>query len=203
MLFYKRNTTLNVTTTALFVCMGVLFPLIFHFVGDGLGKILLPMHIPVFLCGFICGPISGLICGTVVPLSASLITSVPVLFPGATAMALELATYGFLSGILLELFKSTRSRAVNRLKVIISLVISMLVGRLVHGLAMTLFSLLGASQYTLKVFFTADFLTPWIGITIQLAVIPIIMETLQRLNVLKKYDLSYESKDKKADGAEN
>ncbi|MBQ4049133.1 MAG: ECF transporter S component [Clostridia bacterium] len=194
--FYKRNTTLNTTTTALFVCMGIMFPLIFHFVGDGLGKILLPMHIPVFLCGLICGPISGVICGILVPIACSLITSVPVMFPPAIAMSLELATYGFLSGLLLELFKKIKSNSIGRLKVVISLLISMLVGRIVHGIFFALFTLMGSGEYSLKIFFIADFITPWIGIVIQIVAIPAIMEALSRLNVLAKYDIKYENAQK-------
>ena len=191
--FYKRNTTLNITTTALFVCMGIMFPLIFHFVGDGLGKILLPMHIPVFLCGMICGPISGAICGMLVPITCSLVTSVPVMFPPAIAMALELATYGFLSGILLELFKKIKSNSINKLKVIISLLISMVVGRIIHGIFFALFTLLGAGKYSFKIFIIADFVTPWIGIVIQIVIIPVIMELLAKLNILSKYDVKFEN----------
>jgi len=199
MQFYKRNATLNVTTAALFVCMGALFPMIFHFTGSSLGKVLLPMHLPVILCGFICGPILGGISGLIIPLLCSLITSVPVIFPSATSMSIELATYGFLTGLLLELFKGFKSKTFGRFKVLVSLIISMLIGRIVHGIALAFFILTQGGSYTFMIFFTADFVTPWPGIVLQIIVIPAIMETLARLKILSKYNLEYISVKSKAE----
>ena len=58
------------------------------------------MHIPVIICGFVCGPIYGLVIGLVTPLLRSVMFIMPPLYPIAAAMAVELAIYGLVSGLL-------------------------------------------------------------------------------------------------------
>ena len=64
------------------------------------GSRLLPMHIPALLTGYISGPMYGLLVGFVMPLFRSMIFGMPPMFPTAVAMAFELATYGFIAGLL-------------------------------------------------------------------------------------------------------
>ena len=65
-----------------------------------IGQALSPMHIPVFLCGFLCGWPWGLAVGFIAPLMRSVLFGMPAIFPGACAMAFELAAYGAVSGFL-------------------------------------------------------------------------------------------------------
>ena len=71
-----------------------------------IGQALSPMHIPVLLCGFVCGWPWGLAVGFIAPLLRSLIFQMPPMWPGAVAMAFELAAYGFTSGILFKVLPS-------------------------------------------------------------------------------------------------
>ena len=77
--FVKANRALNVSTSAMFLALGVLFPLLFHAVG--LGSQFSPMHLPVLLAGMICGPLSGLIVGFLAPFISSLVSGMPPVFP--------------------------------------------------------------------------------------------------------------------------
>lgn len=114
--FVKANKALNVSTGAMFLALGILFPLLFHAVN--LGSQFSPMHLPVLLAGMICGPLSGLVVGFLTPLLSSLISGMPPIFPMAVAMAFELAVYGFVSGLFMSIFfggeKQNRQKSRHR-----------------------------------------------------------------------------------------
>ena len=122
----KHTDTLRLTYSALYLAIAMVLPLITGQIPE-IGKALCPMHIPVLLCGFVCGWPWGLAVGLIAPLLRSVVFGMPVMFPGAVAMAFELATYGCLSGLLYHLLpkKAWCTYAV--------LVISMIAGRIVWG----------------------------------------------------------------------
>ena len=127
-----KITTRQLVLTGLFLAIGILIPMFSHTFGIS-GLIFLPMHIPVLLCGLVCGWRLGGLVGFIVPLLASLLTGRPPIYPVGLAMALELATYGIVAGLLY------RQKANN---IFISLIGAMLVGRAVLGVSnMGLFGL--------------------------------------------------------------
>ncbi len=165
-----RNNTRKTIISGLFLALALLLPYIFHIIGVS-GKIFLPMHIPVLLCGFILGPKYGLIIGIITPILNSLLTGMPPIYPTAISMSLELATYGLVSGFL---YKN------KKMSSIISLIIAMLLGRGVSGIASyVLISLIGG-KYTLNIFMMGAFVTAIWGIIIQLMFIPLIVKILER-----------------------
>ena len=95
----KNQSLKNLTLTAFFIALGIVLPFLTGQI-PRFGSMLLPMHIPVFLCGLICGWPYGLAVGFILPLLRSLLFSMPPMYPVAIAMAFELATYGFVAGIL-------------------------------------------------------------------------------------------------------
>lgn len=155
----------------LFLALGVIFPTMFHFIGLTGSKIFLPMHIPVLLCGLVCGWRYGGICGLLVPYLSTLFSGMPPLFPVAVSMSLELAAYGIIAGV-----------AGKRTNVFFALIIAMLCGRVVMGLANTL--LIGLGGYGFQIFLTDAFVTCLPGIGIQLAVIPAVVLTLKKLRLM-------------------
>lgn len=166
------NKTLRLTLTALCLALGILLPFL---TGNNrqLGNIMSLMHIPVLLCGFICGWKYGLVIGLVTPLLRSLLVGMPPMLPIALAMAFELAAYGALAGLLYSKLPKTI------LGLYLALVLSMLGGRLVWGLASYLiFSAMG-NPFTLPMFWAAAFVTPIPGILFHLAIIPPILLALQ------------------------
>lgn len=168
----KKNVQ-KLVLTALFMALGVVFPMLFHVFGAAAGTVFLPMHIPVLLCGLLCGWQYGGVCGLAVPLLASLLTGAPPLFPVACAMMLELCAYGVISGLLYP-----------RLPVSVSLVGAMLGGRAVNGLANAVLLGLAGKSYGFVPFFTASFVTCLPGIVIQLLLIPAVVWTLRASHLL-------------------
>lgn len=138
-----------------------------------IGSMLSPMHIPVFLCGFVCGWPYGLAVGFVAPLLRYLLFQLPPIYPTGLAMAFELATYGAVSGLLYLKFP-------KRIPFLyVSLIISMLAGRLVWGVARYTFSTLSETSFTLTMFMDGAFLTALPGILCHLLLVPPLSLALQ------------------------
>ncbi|MBQ8213587.1 MAG: ECF transporter S component, partial [Clostridia bacterium] len=93
----KNKTLQKLVLSGLFLAIGYVLPFLTGQIQQ-IGNMLLPMHIPVLLCGLICGWKYGLAVGAILPVTRSLIFSMPVLYPNAVAMAFELAAYGFFIG---------------------------------------------------------------------------------------------------------
>lgn len=122
----KRIITRDLVLGGLFLALGVIVPQVFHLFGAAAGRMFLPMHIPVMLAGFFTGPLIGLTTGILSPVLSSLITGMPPV-PMLYFMIFELGAYGLSAGILFRKYK---------LNVYISLIISMLFGRIVYGLVL-------------------------------------------------------------------
>ena len=140
-----------------------------------IGSMLLPMHIPVLLCGFLCGWYWGLTVGLVAPLFRSLTLGMPILFPGATCMAFELATYGLVAGLLLRFLPR------RRLNTYIALIVAMIAGRLVWGAAMAICLGISGGALTLQAFMASALTNAVPGIAIQLVAVPLIVERCRDL----------------------
>lgn len=143
-----------------------------------LGNALCPMHIPVFLCGFLCGGPYGLFVGLVSPFLRFLIFSKPELFPYAISMSLELATYGALSGFLYGKMKK------NLKQFYFILIVSMLSGRVVWGLARFLLAKTVGVNFTFSMFLTGGFVSAVPGICIQLFLIPMIVFSMKHAGLI-------------------
>ena len=160
--------TKELVKSGLFLALGLILPYIFHFTGMP-GDILLPMHIPVLLCGFILGERYGLLIGFITPLLNSVITGMPPIYPVAISMAFELAAYGWLSGYLF------RKKACN---LYLSLIIAMIFGRFISGLANYLLLGFAGKTFALKLFMINAFVKPIWGIIIQIIIIPIMVKSI-------------------------
>ncbi len=172
----------KISIAAMLLALGWLLPLL---TGQNreLGNILCLMHIPVFLSGFILGPWYGLIIGFLTPLGRSLLFGMPPLYPIAVCMAFELGTYGLISGFLYRVLR--KAGKVKKLpKLIISLAVAMLGGRLVWGIAQVCCGLFSQSTFTWKAFLTGAFITAWPGIVMQLILLPIIMTAFEKAGIL-------------------
>ena len=166
----------NMVKASLFVALGLIFPYIFHLTGMA-GTIFLPMHIPVLLCGFILGSRYGLIIGTLIPFLNSIITGNPPIYPIGISMIFELATYGFVAGFLYK------KRCIN---IFISLIVSMILGRVVSGIANYILLLASNGRsFVLEVFLVAAIVKPIVGVVIQLIFIPILVKALERDEEMK------------------
>lgn len=165
-----KNKVLKKTVlSALFLAVGVILPI---FTGQIriIGNMLCPMHIPVMLCGLICGGQYGLLVGIVLPLFRSLIFSMPPIYPNALAMSAELATYGLVTAVIYSKSKK------NTLSVIISLLVAMLSGRIVWGIAETVLLGISGNKFSFSVFMANGFVNSLPAIILQLILIPIVMK---------------------------
>ena len=174
----KNKKLQKLVLSAMFLGLGLVLP---FFTGQipQIGNMLLPMHLPVILCGFICGWKYGLVVGAVTPILRSAVFSMPVMYPSAIAMAFELAAYGFLVGFL---FRNARWQCLKSLYR--CLIISMLGGRVVWGIVMTVILGLGENGFTLTAFLTGAFLNAIPGIIVQLILVPAIMLALNKTHLV-------------------
>ncbi|MEA5048524.1 MAG: ECF transporter S component [Eubacteriales bacterium] len=173
---FSMSNTKRLILAGLCVALGIVLPVAFHSVANA-GSIFLPMHIPVLLCGLICGWPFGLACGILTPLLSSVITGMPPM-AYLPSMLCELAVYGFVSGMMMRHVKTGRLLA----DLYISLISAMLLGRLVYGLLNAL--IFRAGEYSIAMWTTAAFITALPGILIQLAVIPVLVLSLQKAKLI-------------------
>ena len=163
----------KLTYAALFLALAMVLPFVTGQIPE-IGKSLCPMHIPVLLCGFLCGWPWGLAVGFIAPLLRSVIFGMPAMFPGAVAMAFELAVYGGLSGLLYSLLPKKKG------SVYITLLIAMVAGRVVWGIVRLILAGLSGSSFTWALFLAGAVTTAIPGIILQLVLIPVLVMVLER-----------------------
>ncbi len=140
------------------------------------GRMILPMHIPVILCGFVCGWPWGLAVGLAAPLLSST-TGMPPLLPTGVAMSFELAAYGAFSGLLYRILP----RKIPY--IYISLILSMIIGRLISGAAQFIIAGIQNTTFTFAAFWAGAVTVAAPGIIIQIILIPILVAALRRAGV--------------------
>ncbi len=161
--------------SAMFLAIGMVLPSLTMQIKE-IGDTLLPMHLPVMLCGLICGPWYGFGIGFMLPFLRSVTFGMPPLYPNAVWMALELAAYGCVIGLVYLLFKKK-----NTLAVYVSLITAMIAGRVVWGIAKAVLMGLGGKPFTFLMFITGGFVDAFLGIIIQLVLIPVIMKIVDKV----------------------
>ncbi len=197
-----RVPTGTLTGTALLLALGVVLPIVFHAFPLG-GRIFLPMHLPTFVAGLVLGPVAGLVVGAGSPIVSGLLTGRPTVFY-MVPMVFELATYGLVVGLLRPRFNALLGRRVPAegtlsadpgenghaaltiatasplAAVSLALVCSMLAGRVVWvAVVVWLAPVIGLTARTIAMALGAIG-AGWIGMAIQLALIPAIVRAIER-----------------------
>ena len=172
-----RNQIRRLTLTAMFIALGYLLPFLTGQIPQ-FGTMLSPMHIPALLCGFVCGWQYGLVAGAIMPLLRSATLGMPYIFPNAVAMAFELAAYGCAAGLLY------RALPKHIAFVYVTLVLSMLIGRAVWGLASAVLMMGTENVFTTQAFLAGAFVNAWPGILLHILVIPPIVLGLRRAKLM-------------------
>lgn len=170
-----KSKMIPMVLSSFFLALAIVLPFITGQLQQ-LGSMLLPMHLPIMLCGFICGSRYGLVVGMIAPLLRSSLFSMPVFYPNALAMAIELATYGFCCGFF---FEQSKWKCIRR--VYVSLFSAMILGRISWGLAMSVFMF---GSFTWQIFMIQAFLQAIPGILLQLVFIPAIMLVLHKTHLM-------------------
>lgn len=165
----------NLTLSAVFLCLGFVLPMLTMQIKE-IGDTLLPMHIPVMLCGLLCGWQYGAVVGFILPFLRSFAFSMPPIYPNAVWMAFELLTYGLVIGLIYRLLNKKGKGAVY-----FSLIVAMLSGRVVWGIAKCLLLGIGTSGFTFKAFLIGGFVDSFLGIVLQLIIIPLILAVVIKI----------------------
>ena len=162
----------KLTYAALFLALALVLPFLTGQIPQ-IGSALSPMHIPVLLCGFLVGWPWGLAVGFIAPLLRSVIFGMPVMVPGAVAMAFELAVYGLVSGILYHLLPK------KKWSIYVTLIVAMLAGRAVWGIARLIIAGLSGNSFTWALFLAGAFTNAIPGIILHIILIPVIVMVLE------------------------
>ena len=163
----------RLTYAALYLALAMVLPFVTGQIPE-IGSALCPMHIPALLCGFMCGWPWGLAVGFIAPLLRSVLFGMPALFPGAVAMAFELAVYGGMAGFL-------RRKLPRRKGMLYAvLLISMIAGRLVWGAVRVILAGLSGSSFTWALFLAGAVTNAVPGIILQLVLIPVLVAAMER-----------------------
>ena len=163
----------KLTYSALFLALAMVLPFLTGQIPQ-IGSMLSPMHIPALLCGFLCGWPWGFAVGFIAPLLRSVVFGMPAMFPGAVAMAFELAAYGAVSGLLYRMLPRRKS------SVYIAIVAAMLLGRAVWGIARLILAGLSGQSFTWALFLAGAFTNAVPGIILHLALVPLLVIVLEK-----------------------
>lgn len=172
----KKNTR-KLTYSALCLALALALPFLVGQIPE-IGKSLSPMHIPVLLCGFLCGWPWGLAVGIIAPLLRSLLFGMPAFYPSAVAMSAELASYGLLSGIFYRLLPK------KPLYIYVTLLIAMISGRIIWGLARWILAGIDGSSFTFAAFLAGAVTNAVPGLILHIILIPLIVMALHRANLI-------------------
>jgi len=175
-----RKQTLNLVYAAMCLALCQVLPLLTGQIPQ-IAQLFSPMHIPVLLAGFLCGPWWAMAVGFIAPPLRHVLFHIPA-YPTFVAMALELAAYGLISGLMYR--KLPRKTPY----IYVTLIVAMIVGRIVSGLANVVLYSLGAKEgiYTLAMFLSAHFVKAWPALILHIVLIPILVLALQRAHIIKK-----------------
>jgi hypothetical protein len=98
----------------------------------------------------------------------------PPLFPTAVAMSFELAVYGSLAGTLYRVLPK------KKINIYVSLLLSMIAGRLVWGAVQFCCMGLDTTKFGFSAFWAGAVINALPGIAIQLIIIPVIIALIEK-----------------------
>lgn len=173
----KKKSIRSMVLAAMCVAVGLFLPFLIGQIPE-IGSRLSPMHIPILLCGFMCGWQYGLIAGFITPILRSLLFGMPPMIPMAVSMAFELAAYGLITGILY------RALPKKPAFVYVTLILSMLLGRVVWGVASMIIYGATGGAFTFAAFIAGGFTNAIPGIILHIAIIPPIVMALKKAQVI-------------------
>lgn len=168
----NRLNVLRLTISAICLALCMVLPFVTGQI-PSIGSMLCPMHLPVLLCGFLCGAGYAAAVGAVAPLLRFALFGMPPLLPTGAAMCFELMTYGLVCGL------AHGALPKRRASIYAALLMAMLAGRVVWGVATAFLLAAGGGALTFAAFITAAFVQALPGIVLQIVVIPAIVLALR------------------------
>ena len=174
----KQISLKKLIISGIFLSLCIILP---YFTGHipQIGKALSPMHIPVLICGFICGAPYGCLIGFLAPFLGYMINGMPPIMPTGLSMAFEIATYGAISGFL---YHRLPKKAIC---LYVVLILSMIAGRVVWGIASLFLFQLQGKAFTFELFLSGAFFNAIPGIVCHILIIPPIVIALRKSHIIK------------------
>lgn len=173
MMSSKHKNLRQLILAAMFLTLALALPFLTGQIPQ-VGSALCPMHIPVLLCGFFCSPWYALAVGLVAPLLRFALFGMPPPMPTGIAMCFELATYGFVSGLLYKLLPG------KKVFTYVTLIAAMLAGRIIWGIARVILAGLAQSEFAWTAFLSGAFVNAVPGIILHILLIPVLVIALKR-----------------------
>ena len=168
----------RLTISAMMLALAMLLPFLTGQV-PSIAKMFSPIHLPIFLCGMICGPLFGFAVGLVAAPIRFILFGMPQM-PNVLYMTGELATYGLLSGLFTHILPK------RKISLYVSLLLSMIGGRIVYALIFIMINLSNAKTIEALIFpvISTTVLMAWPGIILQILLIPTILILLNKANLI-------------------
>ncbi len=173
----NKKTTRKLTYAAICLALALVLPFLTGQIPQ-IGSALSPMHIAVFLCGFLCGWPYGLLIGIIAPLMRSFLFGMPP-FLVALPMSFELAAYGFVIGLLYKLLPK------KAIYIYISLLASMVCGRIVWGIAQYVIAGINGTQFPFSAFWAGAVANAVPGIILHIVLVPVVIIALEKAKVIQ------------------
>jgi len=171
----------KIVITAMLISLGIVLPVVFHMIPQGMGgRVLLPMHIPMLLAGLVVGPFHGFFAGLITPILSSMMTGMPAAGITVYRMMVELSVYGLVAGLVMRVVYTRRTTA----DLYISMIIAMVAGRVVAGMAQAFIFHGGANSFALSLWVQGYFYLSIPGIILQMILVPSIVIALQRARLI-------------------
>lgn len=173
----KTNPIRRLTASAVCLALCLVLPFLTGQIPQ-IGSALCPMHIPVLLGGFVCGPWWAAAVGIIAPLLRHALFGMPPILT-SLAMSVELAAYGLISGLL---YAKSAKKVKN---IYIALCVSMVLGRVIWGIATVLILGVAGEAFTWAAFVSGAVLNAIPGILVQIVLIPVIVIALRKANIIE------------------
>ena len=178
-----KNTVKKIVITALCMALCYILPFITGQVPQ-INSIFSPMHIPILLCGILCGSGYALVAGAFSPIFRSLMLTMPPMFPTAVSMAFELAAYGLFAGFTYKTLRN-KTKMKDIPAIYLSLIISMILGRIVWGIVTATIMGIQGNTYTFGAFFTTAFIQGFPGMICHLIIVPLLVVALKKAKIIR------------------
>lgn len=174
---YRKHVR-NLTFSALFLAIALLLPFVTGQIPQ-IGALISPMHLPAFLAGYICGPVWGAVVGITAPLLRHILFGMPPLMT-AIPMAVELAAYAVLAGVLYRVFPKKAGY------LYLSLALSMIGGRIIYSAVKLAILGLQGEAFTPWLILADTVTGTWAGIIIQFVLVPPLVLAADRFLLREK-----------------
>ncbi len=177
----RKSNTLKISLGAMLMTLSIVLPQIFHLTGiPQVGAVFLPMHIPVLLAGFMLGPIYGSVIGVIAPVVSYFVAGMPTA-ARLPFMIVELLFYGLASGLFYHVFNLKN----KKFGTVISLILSMISGRLAYAAALVIAGKLFGIEAGGVIAAVTATVTGSYGIGLQLIAIPPVVYAVKKGGLIK------------------